>query len=143
MIENDRPMPTSPHGDMVGAVGLPCIPGLGKGRKPIGFIYTRDALQNLMGEVEDEDRLLRDYISGVGYQKIGTADIMLRQTVPTPVHSASTLGTYASREKTPIPPTIGTSVNALCPDGTTKEAPGPMVPPQFRRPTTSACQSQN
>lgn len=48
--------------------GFQRIPVLGEGREPIGIVYTRDALQILLGEVEDESRLLRDYVSGVGYQ---------------------------------------------------------------------------
>ena len=48
--------------------GLQRIPVLDAGQKPIGIIYTRDALQALLGESENEDELLRDYISGVGYR---------------------------------------------------------------------------
>ncbi len=47
--------------------GLQRIPFLDDARSPIGVIYTRDALQNLLGEAENEDELLRDYIAGVGY----------------------------------------------------------------------------
>jgi CBS domain-containing protein len=47
--------------------GLQRIPVLDGARRPIGVIYTRDALQNLLGEAENENGLLRDYISGVGY----------------------------------------------------------------------------
>jgi CBS domain-containing protein len=48
--------------------GLQRIPVLDQGRKPIGIIYARDALQYLLTESEDEDELLRDYISCVGYR---------------------------------------------------------------------------
>ncbi len=48
--------------------GLQRIPVLDQGRKPIGVIYMRDALQCLLAESESEDELLRDYISGVGYR---------------------------------------------------------------------------
>lgn len=48
--------------------GFQRIPVLGEGRKPIGVIYTRDALQNLLDEVENDGQLLRGYIFGVGYQ---------------------------------------------------------------------------
>ena len=48
--------------------GLQRVPVLDQGRKPIGIIYTRDALQYLLSEAEDEDELLRDYIGGVGYR---------------------------------------------------------------------------
>jgi hypothetical protein len=37
-------------------------------RKPIGIMYARDALQNQLGEVEDDETLLRDYVMNVGYQ---------------------------------------------------------------------------
>ena len=48
--------------------GLQRIPVLDEAQRPIGIIYTRDALQALLGESESEDKLLRDYISGVGYR---------------------------------------------------------------------------
>ena len=48
--------------------GLQRIPVLDRARRPIGIIYARDALQVLLGEVENEGELLRDYIMGVGYQ---------------------------------------------------------------------------
>ena len=47
--------------------GLQCVPVLDDARKPLGIIYARDALQTLLSESENEDELLRDYISGVGY----------------------------------------------------------------------------
>jgi CBS domain-containing protein len=47
--------------------GLQRIPVLDGARSPIRVIYTRDALQTLLGEAESEDELLRDYIAGVGY----------------------------------------------------------------------------
>ena len=48
--------------------GLQRIPVLDGNRKPIGIIYARDALQCLLGEVESEEVLLRDYVMDVGYQ---------------------------------------------------------------------------
>ena len=48
--------------------GLQRVPILGEGRRPIGIIYAREALQALLSEAENEDELLRDYISGVGYR---------------------------------------------------------------------------
>lgn len=44
---------------------IPVIDGNGA---PVGIVYGRDALQNLLGEVENEGELLRDYIGGVGYR---------------------------------------------------------------------------
>jgi hypothetical protein len=35
---------------------------------PIGVVYTRDVLQGLLREAEVEDKLLLEYISGVGYR---------------------------------------------------------------------------
>ena len=48
--------------------GLHRIPIVDEGHNPIGIVYTRDALQELLSEVEIEDELLRDYVSGVGYR---------------------------------------------------------------------------
>jgi CBS domain-containing protein len=44
------------------------VPILDEARRPLGIIYAREALQALLSEVENEDELLRDYISGVGYR---------------------------------------------------------------------------
>lgn len=44
------------------------IPVIDANGAPVGIIYSRDALQNLLGEVEDEGEMLRDYIGGVGYR---------------------------------------------------------------------------
>jgi len=48
--------------------GLQRIPVVDAGCKPIGIVYTRDALQNLLEASEIEEGQLRDYISGVGYR---------------------------------------------------------------------------
>ncbi|MCW2109529.1 CBS domain-containing protein [Bradyrhizobium elkanii] len=48
--------------------GLQRVPIVDDGRKPIGIIYEREALQALLSEAENQDELLRDYISGVGYR---------------------------------------------------------------------------
>ena len=48
--------------------GLQRVPILNDARRPLGIIYARDALQALLSEAENEDELLRDYISGVGYR---------------------------------------------------------------------------
>lgn len=50
------------------ARGLQRIPVIDPANVPLGIIYARDALQNMLGEVENEDQLLRDYIGGVGYR---------------------------------------------------------------------------
>jgi CBS domain-containing protein len=47
--------------------GFQRIPVVDDLRAPIGVVYARDVLQGLLREVEIEDELLRDYISGVGY----------------------------------------------------------------------------
>jgi hypothetical protein len=44
------------------------IPVLGDGGAPVGIVYARDALQCLLQEVETDDELVRDFISGVGYR---------------------------------------------------------------------------
>jgi CBS domain-containing protein len=48
--------------------GLQRFPLVDQFRKPIGIIYARDALENLLCEVEDEESLLRDYVMSVGYR---------------------------------------------------------------------------
>ncbi len=48
--------------------GLQRLPLVDGSMKPIGILYARDVLQNLLGEVEDQDTLLRDYVMSVGYQ---------------------------------------------------------------------------
>lgn len=48
--------------------GLQRVPLVDGGGKPIGIIYARDALQNLLGAVESDEALLRDYVMDVGYQ---------------------------------------------------------------------------
>jgi CBS domain-containing protein len=44
------------------------IPIVGHDFKPLGVIYVRDALLALLGEVEHEESLLRDYVMGIGYR---------------------------------------------------------------------------
>jgi len=48
--------------------GLQRIPVVDQGGKPIGIIYARDALQHLLGALENDEALLRDYVMNVGYQ---------------------------------------------------------------------------
>ena len=48
--------------------GVQRIPILDEARRPLGIIHAREALQALLSESENEDELLRDYISGVGYR---------------------------------------------------------------------------
>jgi CBS domain-containing protein len=50
------------------ARGLQRIPVLDPASRPIGVVYTRDALESLLRDVEIEDELLRNYVAGVGYQ---------------------------------------------------------------------------
>jgi CBS domain-containing protein len=45
-----------------------CIPVVDDKHMPVGIVYARDALQCLLQEVETDDELLRDFISGVGYR---------------------------------------------------------------------------
>lgn len=44
------------------------IPIVGEKARPIGVLNARDALQALLGAVEDEEALMRDYVMGVGYR---------------------------------------------------------------------------
>lgn len=48
--------------------GLQRLPMVDQGGKPIGIVYARDALQRLLGESENDETLLRDYVMSVGYQ---------------------------------------------------------------------------
>jgi CBS domain-containing protein len=48
--------------------GLKHIPVVDEQAHPLGVLYARDALQNLLLEVEYEELLLRDYVMGIGYQ---------------------------------------------------------------------------
>jgi signal-transduction protein with cAMP-binding, CBS, and nucleotidyltransferase domain len=53
---------------MMSKRGLQRVPILDEARKPLGIIYAREALQALLSETEDNEELLRDYISGIGYR---------------------------------------------------------------------------
>ncbi len=48
--------------------GFHRIPVIDDKRGPLGIVYARDALQCLLEEVEIDDELLRDFITGVGYR---------------------------------------------------------------------------
>ena len=50
------------------ARGLQRIPIVDQRSSPIGVVYARDALQQLLGEVESDEALLREYVMDVGYQ---------------------------------------------------------------------------
>lgn len=44
------------------------IPIVDQDSRPCGVLNARDALQALLGEVEDEEAPLRDYVMGIGYR---------------------------------------------------------------------------
>ena len=48
--------------------GFHRIPVVDDQRRPVGIVYARDALQCLLEDVEIDDELLRDFITGVGYR---------------------------------------------------------------------------
>jgi CBS domain-containing protein len=50
------------------ARGFIHIPVIDRNSRPSGVINARDALQALLGEVRDQESLLRDYIMGMGYR---------------------------------------------------------------------------
>ncbi|KAB0266884.1 CBS domain-containing protein [Microvirga brassicacearum] len=50
------------------ATGLLQFPVLGSRGEPLGVLYARDALQALLGEVRDEEQLLKDYVMSMGYR---------------------------------------------------------------------------
>jgi hypothetical protein len=43
------------------------IPVIDSNSRPIDVLNARDALEVLLGEVENEEVLLRDYVMSVGY----------------------------------------------------------------------------
>ena len=47
---------------------LPCAPILDDAGRPLGALHARDVAMALIGEVNSEELLLRDYVMGVGYQ---------------------------------------------------------------------------
>lgn len=48
--------------------GLLRIPVIDDAGKPVGIVYARDALPDLLTEVENEETIFRDYVMNVGYQ---------------------------------------------------------------------------
>jgi len=48
--------------------GVHRIPVVDDKQGPVGIVYARDALQCLLEQVEIDDDLLRDFITGVGYR---------------------------------------------------------------------------
>jgi CBS domain-containing protein len=53
--------------DLMKEKGFLHIPVVDSEGRPLGTLYARDALQALLGEVEYEEDLLRDYVMGIGY----------------------------------------------------------------------------
>jgi CBS domain len=47
---------------------LPCAPILDDDGRPQGVLYARDVAIAFINEVNYDERLLRDYVMGVGYQ---------------------------------------------------------------------------
>ena len=54
--------------DLMKEKGFLHIPVVDSEGRPLGVLYARDALQALLGEVEHEGDLLRDYVMGIGYR---------------------------------------------------------------------------
>jgi CBS domain-containing protein len=48
--------------------GLKHIPVVDDASRPVGLLVARDVLDVLLGEVEYEEELLRDYVMSIGYQ---------------------------------------------------------------------------
>jgi len=48
--------------------GFRQLPVIDADGRPLGVLTARDALQALLGEVEHEESLLRDFVMGVGYR---------------------------------------------------------------------------
>jgi CBS domain-containing protein len=47
---------------------LRCAPVLDSSQRPQGVVHARDIARALLGEVTNEELLLRDYVLGIGYQ---------------------------------------------------------------------------
>ena len=56
--------------------GVQRVPILDQARRLLGIIYAREALQALLSESEDEDELLRDYISGSDIGELSQATVV-------------------------------------------------------------------
>lgn len=54
--------------DLMKEKGFLHIPVVDSESRPLGTLYARDALQALLGEVEYEEALFRDYVMGIGYR---------------------------------------------------------------------------
>jgi CBS domain-containing protein len=50
------------------ARGVQHVPVVEESGKPIGILHARNVLQSMLGEVKDEETLLRDYVMNVGYR---------------------------------------------------------------------------
>ena len=48
--------------------GLQHVPVIDEDATPIGILHAHDILRSLLGEVKDEETLLRDYVMNVGYR---------------------------------------------------------------------------
>jgi CBS domain-containing protein len=53
---------------IMAARGLKNVPVLGADSKPLGVLDIRDAMKALFEQEELQERLLADYIGGIGYQ---------------------------------------------------------------------------
>jgi predicted transcriptional regulator len=48
-------------------IGVRHIPILGENSKPLGIVYTVDAIHALLGEAQNREQMLHDYVMSVGY----------------------------------------------------------------------------
>lgn len=48
--------------------GLKNIPVVDQSSRPLGLLHARDILQVLLSESQDEEKMLRDYVMGIGYR---------------------------------------------------------------------------
>lgn len=48
--------------------GMKHIPVVERNGAPVGLLNARDVIETLLGEVESEELLLKDYVMSVGYQ---------------------------------------------------------------------------
>ena len=126
--------------------GLQRIPIVDQGGKPIGIVYARDALQHLLGETENDEALLLDYV--IGNRLPMNGDVM-------PIPAGYMVSHRTSRHdlagcrgedavdadpnalckdataclaKAPVPTVTQRSVSKHWRDGTMKEVPGHAVP---------------
>ena len=114
-------------GSMMRERGLQRVPILDEARRPLGIIYAREALQALLSESENENELLRDYISGSGIGKTewpSSGSVLSTDACPRQ-YNEYLKGAAMPRQRIQISPTRLSSANRRYRDGIAKAEPVP------------------